>query len=225
MNSTTKIIAGVAVLALLFAGIGYAVQYSGTVTNTGNSGTANYLTVDIEGADASKYEGFLTGIYLLDTQNVAGTYSYVAVKDSTGAAQTATIGLTYDAEEFAIVEDDATYDGFKIGEITLSIDMENAVDEDTATLTVLKVNDDASTPAPGADYHAEDGISLVYTYTVGTGTETVLTAAGVADLDGIEDITIKAYLVTLSQMDTKPTATFTIADDTIFKFVATAGGA
>jgi hypothetical protein len=46
MNSTTKIIAGVAVLALLFAAVGYA-TYTGTAKtyNEGNGSTVNYVSI------------------------------------------------------------------------------------------------------------------------------------------------------------------------------------
>ncbi len=71
----------IAVLLMLLAGVGYAVTYTATTTNTQNTIDAKYITVVTKLGDSEDYTDFLASIDF-DTANSGGAITYTPHYDS-----------------------------------------------------------------------------------------------------------------------------------------------
>jgi len=84
MNVTTatmtKIIVGVTVLAILFAGIGFALTYNASTSVTDNTIEAKYIKVTTKNGDSADYTDFLDTVDY-NTVNDAGTIKYSPIND------------------------------------------------------------------------------------------------------------------------------------------------
>lgn len=168
-----KITMGFALLLcamVALVGVGYALAYQGSANTNIDDATGELVTVGIAKT------GFTDGeIYTVDTSN-NGTNVTVSNLKKTG--ETATPynegHFTYSAGEFtwatgapAVSPASGVYYASKVGQITLTI---NQTEGATATVCSLSATSSVAMPS-----YNENGLSLVYTYKVGNGTETVFT--------------------------------------------------
>lgn len=196
-----KITMGFALLVcamVALVGVGYALAYQGSANTNIDDATGELVTVGIAKT------GFIDGeIYTVDTSN-NGTNVTVSNLKKTG--ETAT---PYSAGHFTYSDSDGftwatgapadapasgVYYASQVGQITLTI---NQTEGATATVCSLSATSSVAMPSPN-----ENGLSLVYTYKVGNGTETVFTPGtsstvinGALDLSDKVTVLVTAYVV------------------------------
>lgn len=146
MNTTHKIILGVAVIALLFVGVGYALTYNGVTTVTDNAIDTKYIKVTTKNGESPDYTDFLDSVDY-NTVNDSGTIKYSPILD------VRVDGVTVDGEHPADAQLISTAN-WKV-----AVEETGFANEQTYNLAVTVSN---FTPVAG----------LVYTLKVGTQTAT-----------------------------------------------------
>lgn len=179
----------VAMISLV--GVGFAITYSGSATTDTTPSSGETITVT-----ASK-TGFEGGIYTLDSANDGTNFAlsnpqrWDSVSDTTGdAVSLASKYFAYSAGAFSLTDVASGYKCAQIGQITVGLKQTDGAQANAVTLTTS-----------GAETGTANqyGMSLVYTYSVNGGTETVVadpnTAQAVAMTSGSGSVVLTAYLV------------------------------
>ena len=165
MNATTKIIAGVAVLALLFAGVGYALTYNASTSVTDNDIDMKYIKVTTKNNTTPDYTDFLDSVDY-NTVNDAGTIKYTPILD------TRIDGVAVDGEHPADAQAISTADWKVLVEKT------GFATEQTYNMEVTVT---AFTPVAGLTYTLKIG-SQTATYTADKWSFTGLTTGTTYDV-------------------------------------------
>ena len=191
------IIGAVALVAigLVFAGVGYAYTYTGTVNNTTNTSDGEYITVDL-GSTAANYSGFVSGVYTLNSStawNDGAKVTFSALKkDGTLVENPDTDMFKWENSTLAFADTASGYTSTQAGSMAVHIHQSTG-----ATLTPVKLT---ISGLPDVAYQ-QYGMSLVYTYQYGENPETIVTSAtlttgfNVALTSGEATVTVKAYVV------------------------------
>jgi len=176
------LVATIAVIALLAVGIGYALTYQGSTTNTGNSASGEYLSVSLKDYQGNEtinaYTGFLTGIYTLNTVtgwdadlNAAATtfngpYKYANASDPTGIdLSTPGTGINqlqvgafdYSASHFVRAENEGgAYNAVKVSSISANVKQTSNYTASVVTLSITGISGELDATIQ------EHGMSLIF---------------------------------------------------------------
>lgn len=190
--SMTSALLVVAMISLV--GVGFALQYTGSAVTHIDDETSEFITVGIAKT------GFTDGaIYTVNTRN-DGTNVALSDLKANGSATTAyTTGhFTYADSNFTWVTGSPVANGYAsavAGTVTLTLTQTSGATADNYTMTI------EGAQAPVIHQY---GLSFVWTYKVGTGTETVFNpATSVPSVDlssGAVTVVITAYVVYSTQV-------------------------
>jgi len=199
MQKNRMIIGAVALVAIgmIFAGVGYALTYTGTVSNSGNTGNGEYITVDL-GNDAANYSQFIKGVYTLNSSTAwvdsAAKVTFSGLQKDGAGVDTVDNKFAWSNDKL-VLANPAAASGYTSGEAgSLGVNIHQTTGA-TATNVTMKVED-----LPAIAYK-QYGMNLVYTYQIGAGDETVITSAELAAgfavtlTSGQATVTLKAYVV------------------------------
>lgn len=195
---------------LALVGVGFALAYSGSATNTNNETSGELITVGL-----SSYTQFLDGDYTVDTVN-NGTNITLSNLEKDGSAATPYTEkyFKFETGAFSVVNADSGYSASKVGTITVTL---TQTDDAKATDVDLAI-----TGAPAASVN-QYGLSLVYVYDGAVYDP----ADGIENIDmstGSASLTIDAYVVYSNTVPTASIASvsgFSLSAPTI-TFTATA---
>lgn len=166
---------------LALVGVGFALAYTGSATNSNNDTSGELITVEL-----SSYTEFLSGDYTVDTSNngTAITLSNLE-KDGSAATPYTAKYFAYDAGEFSVVNTDSGYSAALVGTITVTLRQPTTATATDVDLTIT------GAPASAVNQY---GMSLVYVMD-----DAVFdTSDGIQDIDmssGEQSFTINAYVV------------------------------
>lgn len=189
---------------LALVGVGFALAYTGSATNTDNDTSSELITVGL-----SSYSEFLTGDYTVDTVN-NGTAITLSGLEKDGSAATLYTAkyFKYQDGAFTVVNADNGYSAALVGTITVTITQPT-----TATATDVDLTISGAPAASVRQY----GMSLVYVMD-----DTVFDpSAGIQDIDmssGSASYTINAYVVYSNSVPTASIASigvFSLSSPTI----------
>ena len=241
MTRKITVIAIIAAIAVAAIGIGYALSYTATTTNTDNTASGELITIALDDGAAispqAKYSNFLTGIYTVDTNtNSSGYISFAnpqmweSISDIDPTALTGVQKYNYDSNTGAVTQNNSgAYDGYKIGTVKATIQQSTSAKATNVTLNVTKESGKLD-----AVFHT-NGLSLVYGCKVNGGTETyyattsgtnLLSNVAVTLTNGVGTVELNAYLMyPNTAQSTVSYTTFDYSTASTLTFVATAAPA
>lgn len=187
--SMTSALLVVAMISLV--GVGFALSYSGSaVTNIPNE-SSEYVTVDYTKT------GFDSAVYTVNTSNNGTNVTLNTLTKWVGNVSTAQSDastkfnyVSGESPAFEITTGETIYHSAVAGSVSLSIAKSDGATADTFSLSITGAQ---------APLTHQYGLSLVWTYKIGTGTEMILVpASGISTLDlssGPVTVLIQAYVV------------------------------
>ena len=172
------------------AGVAYAIAYTGSATTHVDPHAGETVTVNASNT------GFEGGIFTLDSVNdgtdfnLSNPQRWDSVSDTTGDAVTLSDKyFAYSGGSFSIADSSSGYKSAVIGAITVTIEQTEGAQATAVTLTTEGASDGVAN---------QYGMSLVYTYKVNDGEETVANPNITQDVvltNGTGEVVLTAYLV------------------------------
>lgn len=170
-HKATKISLGFTLLVcamVSLVGVAFAVAYQGSASTPVDNTSSEFITVAFDGDKEGIFATTTpigTKIYTVDTKNDGTnvTLSNLKVGDSVATLYTDKY-FVYSGGNFTLSADEGAYKSSIAGKVPLEVTLSADATATTFSMSIFNLN---------APITNENGMSLVYTYKIGTGAETV----------------------------------------------------